>query len=140
MKRGRSSNPGRRIAAIARADAKAEAAAPKHCRYLLQQCSQGCKGDECAFVATAEELDEWLLQDTRSLVGNDVVFWAKDGQGYTTDLRRAHVYTKAKAYAQHECRATDLPWPKAYMLAKARPAVDFQYIDHTEALASAKTK
>ena len=76
----------------------------------------------------------FYLQDSRSYVGNDVLWWAKDGKGYTTDLSKAHVYTKEKAVGQHEMRETDIPWPKDYIDAKTRPAVDMQYIKRTEAL------
>ena len=78
--------------------------------------------------------DKYYLQDSRSYVGNDMQFWAKDGQGYTTDLRKAHVYTKYEAENQHQCRETDIPWPKDYIDAKTRPAVDFQYVSVEEAL------
>lgn len=81
-------------------------------------------------------MDElFYLQDSRSYVGNDVLWWAKDGNGYTTDLRKAQVYTKAEAVAKHESRETDIPWPKAYIDGKTRPAVDMQYIRRGEALA-----
>ncbi len=76
----------------------------------------------------------FYLQDSRSYVGNDVLWWAKDGKGYTTDLSKAHIYTQADAVAQHNCRETDIPWPKDYIDAKTRPAVDVQYIKRTEAL------
>lgn len=76
----------------------------------------------------------FYLQDSRSYVGNDVLWWAKDGKGYTTDLSKAHTYTKADAVAQHEMRETDIPWPKEYIDAKTRPAVDMQYIKRDEAL------
>lgn len=76
----------------------------------------------------------FYLQDSRGYVGNDVQWWAKDGKGYTTDLSKAHVYTKADAVAQHEMRETDIPWPKEYIDAKTRPAVDMQYIKRDEAL------
>lgn len=79
--------------------------------------------------------DEFYLQDSRSYVGNDMLFWAKDGKGYTTDLRNAHVYTKQQAVKRHESRETDIPWPKAYIDAKTRPAVDMQYVKRAEALA-----
>ncbi|MBQ5963186.1 hypothetical protein [Massilia sp. ZL223] len=79
--------------------------------------------------------DLYYLQDSRSYVGNDMLFWAVDGNGYTTDLRKAEVYTKADAVAQHERRETDIPWPKAYIDAKTRPAVDMQYVKRDEALA-----
>ena len=77
----------------------------------------------------------FYLQDKRSYVGNDVIWWAKDGNGYTTDLSKANVYTKGDAIAQHNMRETDIPWPKEYIDAKTRPAVDMQYIKLAEALA-----
>lgn len=77
----------------------------------------------------------FYLQDSRTYVGNDVMWWAKDGKGYTTDLRKAHVYTKDEAVKQHESRETDIPWPKDYIDARTRPAVDMQYIKRDEALA-----
>lgn len=76
----------------------------------------------------------FYLQDSRSYVGNDVLWWAKNGKGYTTDLSKAHVYSKAEAVRQHEMRETDIPWPKDYIDAKTRPAVDMQYIKRAEAL------
>ncbi len=76
----------------------------------------------------------FYLQDSRSYVGNDVLWWAKDGAGYTTDLSKAHVYTQAEAVRKHETRETDIPWPKGYIDAKTRPAVDMQYIKRAEAL------
>lgn len=76
----------------------------------------------------------FYLQDSRSYVGNDVLWWAKDGKGYTTDLSKAHVYAKEDAVAKHNCRETDIPWPKDYIDAKTRPAVDMQYIKRSEAL------
>ncbi len=79
--------------------------------------------------------DEFYLQDSRDYVGNDMLFWAKNGQGYTTDLRNAHVYTREQAQAKHDSRETDIPWPKAYIDAKVRSACDMQYVDRIEALA-----
>ena len=76
----------------------------------------------------------FYLQDKRSYVGNDILWWAKDGRGYTTDLSRAEVYTKEKALAQHKCRESDIPWPKEYVDKKTRPAVDMQYVDIETAL------
>jgi hypothetical protein len=78
--------------------------------------------------------EQFYLQDSRGYVGNDVLFWAKNGNGYTTDLRNAHVYSKEEAVKQHESRPTDIPWPKEYIDAKTRPAVDMQYIKRDEAL------
>jgi hypothetical protein len=79
--------------------------------------------------------DEFYLQDSRTYVGNDMLFWAVDGNGYTTDMRKAQVYTKDEAVQRHQARETDIPWPKAYIDAKTRPAVDMQYVKRAEALA-----
>lgn len=80
--------------------------------------------------------DEFYLQDSRSYVGNDMLFHAIDGMGYVTDMRKAQVFTKEQAVAHHNMRSTDIPWPKAYIDAKTRPAVDMQYVKRDEALAS----
>lgn len=82
--------------------------------------------------------DKWYLQDTRSYVGNDVMWWAKDGKGYTTDVSKAHVYDRDAAFRQAAMRGTDRAWPKAYIDGKTRPAVDMQYINHEEAIAAAQ--
>lgn len=70
--------------------------------------------------------DEYYLQDTRSYVGNDMLFWAVNGNGYVTDLRKAHVYTREEAVRQHQSRKSDLPWPKEYIDNLQRPVVDMQ--------------
>ncbi|HQS59933.1 MAG: hypothetical protein B7Y56_03255 [Gallionellales bacterium 35-53-114] len=80
-------------------------------------------------------MDQYYLQDSRNYVGNDVLWWKKGGAGYTTDLREAEVYSKDAAVRKHECRESDIPWPKDYIDARTRPAVDFQYIKRDEALA-----
>jgi hypothetical protein len=76
----------------------------------------------------------FYLQDSRSFVGNDVLWWRKGGNGYTTDLREAETYTNDEAQSMHFARTSDIPWPKDYIDAKTRPAVDFQYIKRAEAL------
>lgn len=80
-------------------------------------------------------MTHFYLQDSRTYVGNDVLWWAQDGKGYTTDLSRAHVYTREEALARHQARPTDIPWPKDYIDARTRPAVDMQHIRREEALA-----
>lgn len=78
--------------------------------------------------------DAFYLQDSRSYVGNDMLFWAKDSKGYTTDLRNAHVFTREQAQRRHDHRETDIPWPKDYIDARTRPAIDFQHVDRHQAL------
>lgn len=81
------------------------------------------------------EVNEFYLQDSRSYVGNDLLFWAKNGKGYTTDLRLAEVYSRDVVERMHQARETDIPWPKDYIDKKTRPAVDMQYVKRDEALA-----
>jgi hypothetical protein len=78
----------------------------------------------------------FYIQDSRCYVGNDVLWWAKGGKGYTTDVSKAEVYTEEDAQKMHNSRHTDIPWPKDYIDAKTRPAVDMQFIKRTEALAN----
>jgi len=77
---------------------------------------------------------DFYLQDSRSYCGNDLMFWAKGGNGYTTDLRMAQVYTREQAQRQHLSRPTDIPWPVEYIIARARPVIDHQTINLAEAL------
>jgi len=82
----------------------------------------------------------FYLQDKRQYVGNDILWWAKDGKGYTTDISKAHIFTKEEAVEYHQHRETDVPWPKDYIDQRVRPAVDVQYVDIDIALQSAGIK
>lgn len=78
--------------------------------------------------------DKYYLQDSSTYVGNDMLFWKKDGKGYTTDTREAHVFTKEDAVKQHHCRETDIPWPKVYIDERVKFAVDSQCVSRCDAL------
>ncbi|WP_457967710.1 hypothetical protein M1D68_16135 [Pseudomonas sp. R4-84] len=77
--------------------------------------------------------DQFYLQDSRShaYVGDGLSFWGFGGSGYVTDLDKAQVFTKDGA-CDH--RDTDIPWPKAYVDARARVGVDCQHVTLSEAL------
>lgn len=77
-------------------------------------------------------MSEFVLQDSRSNTGDRLMFWAKDGAGYTTNLDAAQRYTKEQATCQNECRESDLPWPLAYLEQVAEWAVDHQYVKSEE--------
>ncbi len=77
----------------------------------------------------------FYLQDSRSYVGNDILFWAEGGRGYTTDLSKAALYSREDAQRMHESRPSDIPWPKDYIDQRVRPAVDMQCVKRDEALA-----
>jgi hypothetical protein len=84
----------------------------------------------------SEEL--FYLQDTRQIVGNDMMWWAKDGMGYTTDISKAETYSKDRAFSQQESRETDKPWPKDYIDSRTRPVVDIQIVDYAVAMQEAQ--
>lgn len=75
----------------------------------------------------------FYLQDSRGYVGNNVTWWAKDGNGYTTNLSNAHLYTLEDALRQHNIRGTDIPWPSGYVSTRTRMVVDMQYLNQSEA-------
>lgn len=70
----------------------------------------------------------WVIQDGRSLIGDRMSFWAKDGRGYTTDLDKAEHWTQEAAQARNISRETNIPWPLAYLEQHAETAVDCQYL------------
>lgn len=80
-------------------------------------------------------MSEFVLQDSRSNTGDRLMFWAKDGAGYTTNLDAAQRYTKEKATSQNESRESDLPWPLEYLMDRHTLAVDCQNVmlDEVEA-------
>lgn len=87
------------------------------------------------YASPQAEADQYYLQDSTTYVGNDILWWKKNRCGYTSDLSQAHVFTKSEAQRQHNMRETDIPWPKAYIDQRARPAIDMQYLNRNEALA-----
>lgn len=79
-------------------------------------------------------MSEYLLQDSRSLTGDRLMFWANGG-GYTSNLNDAQRYTLEDAVSQNQSRETDLPWPLAYLGPLAEWAVDHQYVKPEEVAA-----
>lgn len=80
-------------------------------------------------------MTEFYLQDSRdhAYVGDGLSFHAVDRKGYVTDLSKAMVITREDGINTNKRRETDIPWPKAYVDARARVGVDCQYVDIAEA-------
>ena len=74
-------------------------------------------------------MTSFYLRDTRSNVGSTCMFWAKDGNGYTSNLDKAHVYTLEEAQRDFNSRHTDVPLSKELVDAVATVRVDHQYLD-----------
>ncbi len=77
--------------------------------------------------------DTFYMQDSRSYVGNDMLFWAHGGRGYTTDVSKAQTYSRDEALLMHSSRPTDIPWLKSYIDQRTRPTVDMQCAKKVEA-------
>ena len=72
--------------------------------------------------------DLYYIQDSRSYVGNCVVFWGKEGSGYVCDITKAGLYTYEEAMSQHKSRHTDIPWLKEDVENALRIFCDVQYL------------
>ena len=49
----------------------------------------------------------WYILDTRQVVGNCALWWGPDGNGYTCEIDKAGLYTRASAFSGR--RSTDVP-------------------------------
>ena len=78
--------------------------------------------------------DLFYVQDRRQYVGNDVLWWARNNGGYTTNLDDAEVYTKEEALKVCENRETDVMWPFDFVNSIARRAVDMQKLDYSKSI------
>jgi hypothetical protein len=68
----------------------------------------------------------YLIQDTRTYVGNCPMWWGPNSRGYTTDIIKAGRYTLDQATAQHLSRRTDKPWKWSDIEPLARNTIDVQ--------------
>jgi hypothetical protein len=68
----------------------------------------------------------FYLQDSRSNLGSNVVFWHIDGCGYGTNLNNLEVYTLADAQSHHNRRNSDVPLLKSLVDELSVSAVDHQ--------------
>jgi len=84
----------------------------------------------------------YYLQDARGsgVVGNCLLWWAKDHAGYTCDLGNAHVFTKADLEKLKLDRGSDVPWPKDYVDAHVVTHVDHQRVNRHAATAEDEIK
>jgi len=76
----------------------------------------------------------YLVQDSRSLTGDRLMFWAAAG-GYTSDVVKAERFTLKQAVKQNQSRETDIPWPLAYLEERTEWSVDHQYVKPDEVAA-----
>lgn len=74
----------------------------------------------------------YFVQDKRQYVGNDMLFWAKNSNGYTTNLDLAEIFTEEEIgrFLSPNSRETDIVWPMDYILSISSRTVDMQHVDH----------
>ena len=54
----------------------------------------------------------YYVQDIRQMVGNCIMWWAKNRQGYTCNLKEAGLYCGDDVETM---RSTDVPWPQGWV-------------------------
>lgn len=77
-------------------------------------------------------MNSFYLRDSRGNTGSSCMFWAENGNGYTTNLDRAHVYTLDEAQRYFNSRHTDVPLSKALVDELVTVRVDHQYLDEIQ--------
>lgn len=93
--------------------------------------------DPCGNGPTKSIAEPLYYLQTRGYVGNSLMWWKKGKHGYTTDVRRAHVFTREEAYGQAKVRPTeDFPWRKDYIDANVEHSVNAEVVkrDHVGAV------
>jgi hypothetical protein len=83
-------------------------------------------------------MGSYYLQDSRSYVGNDMLWWRKGCHGYTTNVNEAHVFTLKEANEHQASRRTDIPWPKHYIDNRLTSVCDAQNVSHDKARKNTK--
>ncbi len=65
----------------------------------------------------------YYIQDSRQYVGNCVLWWAVEGQGYTCELPEAGMF-KGSDSRVHSDRDCDVPWPVELVRPFVRQHID----------------
>lgn len=73
--------------------------------------------------------NEFYLRDTRSDVGSTCMFWAIDGCGYTSNLAKAHVFSRQEAQEYADRREHFIPLSKSKVDLVSTIRVDMQYLE-----------
>ena len=72
----------------------------------------------------------YYVQDKRTYVGNSVVWWEQDRNGYTSDITRAHKFTKEEILKSFiNGRDTDIVWMASHIEKNIKSHVDAQYLN-----------
>lgn len=70
----------------------------------------------------------YYVQDRRNYVGNAVLWWGKNNNGYVVQLKDAHKYTYEEII-KFSPRDTDIIWESEYIEKRIREYIDMQSLD-----------
>lgn len=70
--------------------------------------------------------DEFYIQDTRSYVGNSMLWWVKGNCGYVCDIRKAKVFCETEAKKICFGLTDKKIWPKEYIDTLISHHIDMQ--------------
>ena len=73
-----------------------------------------------------KEENLYYIQDSRSCLGSAMIWWAKSGNGHTTNIDKASQYNYEDAMKIQENRSTDLAWPVDYINKRISRFIDIQ--------------
>lgn len=76
--------------------------------------------------------NEYYLQDTRSVVGNSLLWWAANDSGYTCDIRCARVWTDEDLMKRFDIPLKSLPGKYTLHHKFAIDRIIQHHIDHQD--------
>lgn len=77
----------------------------------------------------------YYMQNKTKFTGNCVMWWRKEGNGYTSNITDAQVWNKEQAIKQMQTRPdTDVAWEKDYVDGCIQSTVDHQYLKNSRQL------
>ena len=87
------------------------------------------KHDRDMLISQLDKTKYYYVQDSRSYVGNAILWWAIDGKGYVTDPAKAHKYSWEEIQTFIGGRSTDIIWEAEHVEGAIKKYVDAQYLD-----------
>lgn len=81
--------------------------------------------------------DLWVVQN--GYVGNCMVFWALNDNGYTCDPDKIQTYTKEEALSRCRYESNEKAWPLDEIKQAIRPRVEAQSVDYDKCIRPAPT-
>jgi hypothetical protein len=101
-------------------------------RYLIKKQQEQAKRKEqiLSKLLALPENEMYYIQDNRGYVGNSVLWWGYDGNGYTTELNKAQKYSREEVIKHFvDGRHSDVIWRASHVETKIRTHVDMQYLE-----------